>query len=113
MYRIFVLVCLVASLMIAPFPARTALAQPIVTEDAAVEGVLVFDKRYVTVQPSIPGEPMRVGMRFDPQDQQELRRRSGFFCWTVLGYAPFLLAAIYSTTIWQQAPENPTARLMN
>lgn len=67
--------CLVAALL----PFRHLAAQPLSAEDAAVQGTLTLDKRYVSVQPLIPGEPMRVVMAFDPQDQQELRRRSGFF----------------------------------
>lgn len=74
----------VACLVVTLLPFRNLSAQPLsahslFTEDAVVQGTLTFDKRYVAVQPLIPGQPMRVVMAFDPQDQQELRRRSGFF----------------------------------
>jgi len=74
----------VACLAVTLLPFRNLVAQPLsaqslFAEDAVVQGTLTLDKRYVAVQPSIPGQPMRVVMAFDPQDQQELRRRSGFF----------------------------------
>ncbi|RLT37960.1 MAG: LysM peptidoglycan-binding domain-containing protein [Chloroflexi bacterium] len=72
---LLLIVCLVASLL----PARHLAAQPLSAEDGVIQGTLTFDKRYVSVQPLILGQPMRVVMVFDPQDQQELRRRSGFF----------------------------------
>lgn len=72
---LFFAVCLIA----AALPVRNLAAQPLPVEDAVIQGTLTFDKRYVVIQPLIPGAPMRVVMAFDPQDQQELRRRSGFF----------------------------------
>ncbi len=78
MFRIFALLCLAGVLITALIPAQNLLARPVL-EDAAIEGVVTFDKRFVAVQPIIPGQLMRVVMRFDPQDQQELARRSGFF----------------------------------
>lgn len=69
----------VACLIAAALPTRYLAAQPLSAEDAVIQETLTLDKRYVAVQPLIPGQPMRVVMAFDPQDQQELRRRSGFF----------------------------------
>lgn len=79
MIRSSLLTVLVACLALAFLPAARLSARPTGAEDAALQGTLVFDKRYVTVRPLVPGQPLRLLMRFDPQDQQELNRRSGYF----------------------------------
>ena len=79
MIRSSFLAVLVACLALALLPAARLSARPAGQEDAAIQGTLVFDKRYVTVRPLVPGQVLRLLMRFDPQDQQELNRRSGYF----------------------------------
>lgn len=74
MSRPFSLIVLILTLFFALLSVRPSLAQ-----ESSIEGVLTFDKHYITVQPWTLGVPMRVILRFDPQDQQELTRRSGFF----------------------------------
>lgn len=66
---------LICSIISALFPANQVFAKLL----DSIEGVVTFDRRFVTIKPHNPGESLRILMRYDPQDQQELRNHSGFF----------------------------------
>ena len=75
MSRSTLFVLLIISLVTSLFPARYVSAQQL----TSIEGVVTLDRRFVTIKLYEPGQSLHVTMRFDPQDQQDLRNHSGFF----------------------------------